>query len=235
MDILPPGKLIVTQNQTRYKWYVNDGKQLIYIPKARRAYAELLAKKKYLLLKLQALQSEKHSIQFFLSDHPNTTDLLYDFLLDHRYTNLLSSNFPIADCDLLNWSNSNYEKNNNYPEQLIHHTLSGNIVRSKSESIIDTALYTHQLPFRYEALLNLGQVSLFPDFTIMHPRNKEIIYWEHFGLMDHEKYSKNAFSKLELYTKNNIIPSINLITTYETKEHPLSASLVEQIIEHYFL
>ena len=73
------------------------------------------------------------------------------------------------------------------------------------------------------------------DFTIRHPITGEMVYWEHFGLMDEEEYRNSVYKKLKLYCDNGIIPSINLITTYETKQHPLDANHVEAIIKEYFL
>ena len=46
-------------------------------------------------------------------------------------------------------------------------------------------------------------------------------------MMDSPAYSQNAC--------HGILPTINLITTYETKEHPLSAQNVQELITHYFL
>lgn len=76
---------------------------------------------------------------------------------------------------------------------------------------------------------------MYPDFTIRHPITGEMVYWEHFGLMDEEAYRNSVYKKLKLYCDNGIIPSINLITTYETKQHPLDANHVEAIIKEYFL
>ena len=53
--------------------------------------------------------------------------------------------------------------------------------------------------------------------------------------MDDPAYAKATSAKLGIYIANGIIPSIQLITTYETREHPLSTEEVEKIIEHYFL
>ena len=128
-----------------------------------------------------------------------------------------------------------YQKNQKYPEQLIHKSSSGNIVRSKSETIIDMLLYTNKIPFRYEALLQLGESSIFPDFTIRHPKTGDYYYWEHFGMMDNPAYFKKVTPKLDLYISHGIIPSIQLITTYETKEHPLSVDTISHLIEQYFL
>ena len=96
-------------------------------------------------------------------------------------------------------------------------------------------LYTRKIPYRYECILHLGDSILYPDFTIMHPRTYKLYYWEHFGLMDNADYMQTAFSKLQLYGSHGIIPSIQLITTYETKDHPLSSEDIEKIIEYYFL
>lgn len=127
-----------------------------------------------------------------------------------------------------------FERNPKHPEALIHKGISGNILRSKSEAIIDTFLHTNQLPYRYECKLVLGQETLYPDFTIRHPKTGEIYYWEHFGKMDDPSYYRKVFPKLRLYTSHNIIPSINLITTFETQDNPLTVDVIEKIIQHYF-
>lgn len=73
-------------------------------------------------------------------------------------------------------------------------------------------LHNNQTPFRYECALHLGFETIYPDFTILHPLSKKIIYWEHFGLMDNENYIKNVCFKIQQYAQNGIIPSVNLIT-----------------------
>lgn len=109
------------------------------------------------------------------------------------------------------------------------------MLRSKSEMMIDMFLFLNKIPFRYECILNLGTSTIYPDFTVRHPRTGEILYWEHFGLMDNYKYCQNMHSKLQLYTSHGIIPSIHLITTYETNQNPLCSNTVEAIIQQYFL
>lgn len=86
-----------------------------------------------------------------------------------------------------------------------------------------------------EYALQLGESTVFPDFTIRHPQTKQYYYWEHFGMMDNDSYSTKALSKLRLYTANEIFPSIQLITTYETKDQPLDSAFVEMLIKYYFL
>ena len=96
-------------------------------------------------------------------------------------------------------------------------------------------LYKNKIPFRYECGLKLGDFTYYPDFTIRHPQTGETYYWEHFGKMDDESYSKNVFSKLQHYTSHGIVPTIQLITTYETKNNPFTINNAEKIVTDYFL
>lgn len=108
------------------------------------------------------------------------------------------------------------------------------VVRSKSEALIADTLFVHNIPFRYECELNLGELALYPDFTIINPITGDIAYWEHFGLMNVESYANNCFSKLNIYAQYGVIPTINLITTYETEEAPLNSIPVENMIRSFW-
>ena len=96
------------------------------------------------------------------------------------------------------------------------------------------ALYKNKIPFRYECALQLGKMIIYPDFTIRHPNTGEVYYWEHFGKMDDREYSHKVFAKLNSYNTYGIVPSLQLIMTFETKDNPLSSETVENIIEQYF-
>ena len=109
------------------------------------------------------------------------------------------------------------------------------MLRSKAESEIDSELFEKHIPFRYEAPLIIGNKTFYPDFTIRHPITGEIYYWEHFGMMDNPEYAKSAYRKLELYYQVGLIPNINLITTYETKDKPLCIDTIKKIVYEYFL
>ncbi len=232
---LPAGKLICSKNKTRYKWYQSDGHQKTYIPKCNRILAEKLAIKKYLSSQLKNLEQEKKALQFYLNHHKSYDEPEQFLKQSPEYQSLLVPYFKPLSQELYIWQNEPYEKNPHYPERLIHASTSGNLLRSKSESMIDMCLHVHKIPFRYECALLLGEATMYPDFTIRHPKTGDVYYWEHFGMMDNPNYSSKVGSKLQLYISNGIIPSINLITTYETNGHPLSFEIIERMINYYFL
>ena len=230
----PDGQLICCQNGKYQKWYHCKGRNRTIIPKSNRRLAEDLAIKKYYSLLSIDLQNELSATEAYLQKYPEIkrSDQL---LQSPGYFDLLQSYFSPLSEDLAHWMKEEYEQNPKHPEHLIHRTLSHHLVRSKSESMIDSLLFTHHIPFRYECALHLGELTFYPDFTIRHPRTGQIYYWEHFGIMDDPNYAKQAISKLQHYVANGIIPSIHLIITFETQEHPLTYETIQDVIEHYFL
>ena len=119
------------------------------------------------------------------------------------------------------------------PEELIYYTSSGIQVRSKSERTIADTLYRYQIPFHYEAPIVLDSVVWHPDFTIYRPSDGKLLLWEHFGVMDDEKYRKRAADKIAAYIRNGYYPSGNLICTYE--QDLRKPSHLEKIIDSFIL
>lgn len=232
---LPEGKLICCHDGTKTKWYRSDGHKKTYLSKKNRSLAMKLARKKYLILKVEELEKEKRALDFYLNHHTSAGKADALLTKSSEYQKLLLGQFVPVSAEIEQWENSPYEKNNLHSERLIYKSISGNLVRSKSEMMIDMLLYQRKIPFRYECALTLGDTVIYPDFTIRHPITGEFFYWEHFGLMDKAEYAANAILKIRLYTENGILPSIHLITTYETQDNPLDSEWLEKVIEHYFL
>lgn len=231
---LPAGTIFCFQNGSSVKWYKKDGKQRQYLPKSKRKYAEQLAVKKYLLLRMKELIQEERAVGSYISHHRESVS---EQMLapDSPYSELLAPYFQPESSDLQSWMESPYEQNKKYPEQKIYGTSAGIHVRSKSESMIVYLLHDYKIPFRYESELELGQVTVYPDFTIRHPKTGKLFLWEHLGMVDETAYRRNALSKLQLYMEHGWIPSVNLILTFETKEYPLDMAYVEGLIKEYFV
>ena len=227
----PEGELYCRRNGKYVKWFNNS----TYIKKAEHAQAVTLAEKKYYELQLESLLLRQKMIERYEELNQKNREKLEEMLEENSpYIQLLNENILKTSKEIREWMSEDYPRNLNYPENLIHKTYAGHMVRSKSEGLIANALFLHKVPYRYENILSLDETSLAPDFTIIHPKTGKIYYWEHFGLVDNPAYAEKAFDKLKIYTKYEIIPSVNLILTYETKKNPLDIETVEKTIEEYF-
>ena len=182
------------------------------------------------------MQEEYRAINFYLRHHKDNIGRAESLLIDKsEYQDLLAPYYKATSQELSEWSNTPYEGNLKYPEQLNQRASNGKYVRSKSEVLIDMTLFMNQIPFRYECALELGGMIFYPDFTIRHPKTGEVYYWEHFGKMDNFEYAKTACFKLQQYIANGIFPGEKLIISFETKNHQLSLEEVEYIVKEYFL
>ena len=116
-------------------------------------------------------------------------------------------------------------------------TTFGLYVRSKNEVLIAEALYAAGLEFRYEKRLELvvrseggyNTETVYPDFTIK-LADGSIIYWEHFGMMDMEKYQRKNYMRLQDYLANGIYPPHNMILTFDGDNMPFDNEAVWRII-----
>ena len=246
LSTFPEGELSIQKNGSYHRWVIKNKEQSVYCSKSNRSLAEVMALKKYYSLLLFEAEEELSLLNFYIKSHEKKNSAVnrskpltsFDLLTDSSpYYPLLQSYFaedklPVS---AQKWCAESYETNPSHPENLIHTTLAGHKVRSKSEVIISNLLYTNQIPYRYEAALPLKEFTAYPDFTIMHPVTNKIFYWEHFGMMDNAPYCDTACNKLKTYCYNGIFPSMQLITTYETSKCPISTDQVQQIITQYFL
>lgn len=234
IKLLPEGKLICIQNGKYDKWYNSREKRYSYIPKKNETLAEQLATKNYLSFRIEDLRAEQNAIDSYFKHYDPKHLRTHKLLSKPAYQKLLSKYFKPLSQELYEWSQIPYEHNPHHPENLVHKSVSGNILRSKSEAIIDMLLYQSKIPYRYECLLSLNNTLLYPDFTIRHPHNGKTYYWEHFGMMDSPVYVQNYLKKMSIYLENGIIPDLNLITTFETKDNPLTSHKVQERIDLYF-
>ena len=108
-------------------------------------------------------------------------------------------------------------------------------MRSKSELLIAGMLLKRGIPYRYECPLQLGSVTIYPDFTILCKSSRKEIIWEHLGLLDDPDYLEKSIWKMAIYERNGYFLGDRLIITYETKRHPLDIKLVEEKMEQYCL
>ena len=193
---LPAGTIFCFQNGSSVKWYKKDGKQRQYLPKSKRKYAEQLAVKKYLLLRMKELIQEERAVDQLSCHIIGNLCRSRCWQPGRAHTaELLAPYFQPESSDLQSWMESPYEQNRKYPEQKIYGTSAGIHVRSKSESMIVYLLHDYKIPFRYESELELGQVTVYPDFTIRHPKTGKLFLWEHLGMVGEPDISEKCLVK----------------------------------------
>lgn len=109
----------------------------------------------------------------------------------------------------------------------VHQTLSGVLVRSKSEVIIANILHERKIPFDYEVQLKSPNGETYcPDFVINW--NNTTFYWEHLGMLDNKEYRNNWMIKKQWY--ETYFPG-QLITTEESS---ILSKATEEIINNLF-
>lgn len=103
-----------------------------------------------------------------------------------------------------------------YAEHLVHRTIRGELVRSKSELVICNYLSSIGLPYVYERELRgtVDKDKLRPDFSFVDDAG-DVILWEHLGMMDRPDYAAGWDWKRAWYARNGYELGKNLFTTSE--------------------
>lgn len=132
-------------------------------------------------------------------------------------------------------------------KDLNYTTLNGEKVRSKSELIIADRLKNAGVPYLYEGKYVFKDDELnskkdafdiefdvwFPDFQVLNTKTGELLFWEHFGLMDNPEYCASVQFKIETYARHQIIIGKNLIVTMESSQHALNVDYIDKLIEEF--
>lgn len=225
----PEGTLVLYNNGA--KWYqqtkADDGKfNRKYISRKEFAFASKLAEKAFLEDSIRDIKNEITAINAYLRVR-KTCKLEKIISPNSPYLQFLKQKYK--------WiSDEEYETNPAHPEALIVKAPKGQFVRSKSEAIIAHALYEHNLQYKYECAQTIGDYTIYPDFTILHPTTRKTYIWEHFGLADSPSYQNTMCNKIRSYLSCNYVPGHNLILTYETSSSPLDISYIHSLIGFYF-
>ncbi|MDE8733523.1 hypothetical protein P0G10_10360 [Eubacteriales bacterium DFI.9.88] len=236
---LPPGSLSVSIQSSKQYYYHNysaDGKKQKRYLNPDSKYDQRLLKK------LQRRRFLQKSLSVLKTDISALEQAIAKFVLydpGRICTQLTSAYQDIqkdpglwlpAEPDLRRWAKESYTQYAGHPEGLIHETSTGLLVRSKSESMIADTLTLYGVPFRYEQVLIINGKSYAPDFTLLHPLNREIFYWEHFGKMDQPDYLLSAGAKIMDYRQAGIRTGTNFIMTFEDLQNPLTMREIQDVV-----
>jgi len=224
LTTLPNGSLIIKKRDDKFYFYNRvSNKDRGITRDSNSVYA--LARKSYLAA---SIKQHKTNIKYLNRCLSGITS--HSTVPSHRdcHPLLKSATYSTSQLD---WINSMSSHNQYKSENLIYKTSAGIYVRSKSERVIADKLSHHNLIFKYEAPLAIGDKTFFPDFTILKEDGTSVI-WEHNGLMENEDYAFRAFQKIRKYKDAGFYQHVNLICTEE--HHILDANAIDEIIFKYF-
>jgi len=236
---MPEGKIsrkFINNKQYLYHYYKTlDGSyHQKFMGKSDSCLAEKLKRKVFLLKSLPTLKRNYNALNmcairykpYFSSDVVNGLILPLEKQIDCCFEKN----------DIIKaWLAEDFERNELFPDALIHTSAGGLKVRSKSEAIIAGLLENKEIPFRYEAKLEIGGKNYYPDFTILKPKDGKILYWEHFGMVQNPNYNQSMEQKLTVFLRNGLIPWENYVATYDSHNGSINASLIQSIIHAFII
>lgn len=235
----PPGNLEIRQHGKGFQFFhrLDPGaKHGKYIPVSNRKRAAALAQKRYLVRLIHEAESQQKAIQSFLRNYnPAALEQVYSSEGFVRQPLLKPTELPDHEY-ASRWMAAEYQRKPFAEEAPVHFTMKQERVRSKSEVLIANALARAGIPYKYECPLELNRhIIVYPDFTILRLRDRKVIYWEHFGLLDDTEYRTRAVKKVLSYQENGIFLGDNLIISVESLHIPLNEYTIKQMIRHYIL
>lgn len=117
-----------------------------------------------------------------------------------------------------------------FEERLIHKTIRGEMVRSKSEVIVANILDKMKIEYSYEEPLEVSGKTYIPDFTVRY--QGKTAYLEHLGMLRNKSYKRDWDKKRANYESVGISEIHgNLIITEDGLDGSLDATLIESKIQ----
>lgn len=230
----PEGKLRAAKTKSGIHYFhvtTSDNLCGKYITKSNRELISQLANKGYLEQVIKRASDELNDINRLLAKQTlGRAEEVYSELNDFRKS-YVSPILLTDDEFVTRWEMESFNTNPYRTEEKIYETDRHEFVRSKSEMQIANILNQMGIPYRYEAELVLTKSGTrYPDFTLLKVRTREVIYYEHYGLMDDSGYRRENLQKIGEYCENGIVLGKNLIITFEAQGSPLNVRNIKRML-----
>jgi len=134
-------------------------------------------------------------------------------LVKDRLSVIGNQDFNFSELEL-RWMRNKMSKNPRNRNHLRFETDGGILTRSKSERYIGNFLERKKVIYMYETEMEINGYLLYPDFTILSPDGR-IVIWEHCGMMDKVDYYLRNMVRTYDYRTNGYAQHENLICTYD--------------------
>ncbi len=235
---LPEGSLRVSNVGSSFQYYWRDSPsgKWNYLRKRNLEKARRLVNAEYRRCVLRAARSELGAIDRWIGDEQSKSLVELLACLSPGRRALVESLAPSDQEVIDTFYDYAYESFDYRSEGKKYLTSQGEYVRSKAEWMIAERLHEYGIPYQYEAPITLGSGAVFrPDFRCLNLRKREVLYWEHLGMMGDLDYAASAIRKIQLYEANGYNPGENLIVTEECSTCPLIPEIIESRIRRFLL
>ena len=234
---LPNSNLRIKAHNNSVYYYKTDDTKHQYgekISSENAHIAKQLAQRSYLDRVLNHAKKERDILEQFINRYQNRSpEDIYPSLSPQRRALVDPIYLPDAEY-IKRWLDVPFDPKGFLETDPYFITVNKERVRSKSEQIIADRLSAAEIPYRYECPVNIGGKLFYPDFTILRMSDRQVIYLEHFGMMDNPDYANNAARKINLYSNNGLIAGKNLFMTLETSRNPLDIRTLDNMIDNLF-
>ncbi len=242
----PKGYVNAVRSNGRFQYYFKESaseRHGKYMPKADLPLAAALVQKDYDKSFLAAAEEEKRKLLKMKEEGTERSiSFLYAALSDVygqavEGRRKLIKPYVLPDEQFIKeWKDVKYQGLSFSGDMPEFFSGCGERVRSKSEILIADKLNALGIPYRYEYPLYLGrQNPVYPDFTILDTRERKMVVYEHFGMMQDEKYARDAMNKIKDYEKAGYLIGENFLFTMESSDCPLDMRVFERRMRARFL
>ncbi|MBQ0004857.1 MAG: hypothetical protein KBS68_03220 [Clostridiales bacterium] len=202
-----------------------------YLPRKEIKFASRAVKQELLENQLRAIDSTLQLIAGFNAAVSSFLAKEQSIINNHEKSRVMDSALEDMKAELVEWEEADYETNHNYLHELVHPTVKGHMVRSKSEAMIADGFYANGIPYRYEEKNILNGHIHYTDFAMRHPVTGKHYKLEHNGLMDKPDYIRKTGYRLIDYSAEGWLLGKNFFMTMETKNSPLTKSEIQLVID----
>ncbi len=231
---LPAGSLTISRSRGRayYQKYFR-GKRT-YLGSSEKKEVRDLQARKTLECMCERIKSNELLILDFLNKYQTPLPESVQKTLGEAYQNDQLDLFSIpVRKNNQNWAEQPYRRNSMYPEQLTQKTLRGDFVRSKSEVIIANTYFSKTILYRCEEVIQVGNYTFAPDFSVWVASLDKVKYHEHFGMMHDPRYREKALKKINEYIAAGYRPYEDILFTFDDLEGNIDAQVLDNLIEAF--
>ena len=119
-----------------------------------------------------------------------------------------------------------------FPEKLIHRTITGELVRSKSEVVVANILTKLGITYYYEKPIEYAPNDFrLPDFTATY--KGQTVYWEHLGMLNLPYYKRDWERRRKWYERHDLIDKV--ITSQDGPDGSIDSQEIERLARERIL